>query len=364
MVYVATYVFGNVSEVALFELNAADQSRTFAQIKLPTTPDALGGQGIHSLAVTPDNRTLLATSDLNTGDEEENIPGTLLSASIPVPTGTSTSPVVENFPEPPRSAYYGLAVTPDQAPVARVGVSTASITAGGNITFNAGPSSVAFGSITGYNWSVTGGSCNSLTAASITCHFTAPGSYTAQVVETDSAGNSTAASGLPPGVVDFTGNTASLVPSNLAKSTPVTVTVKAIVTTTTTTKAPTTTTKSTTTTTVAKSTTTTTVPKITLHPKLTANPALGPPGFVTEVSGTGFPPKTSLTVTWSVGPGSVKVTSSATGAFSIQMLVMTDVEPGNTNAQVTTYPTAKAPFLVVPGSLQPGGDDFSVVYDR
>jgi hypothetical protein len=101
-----------------------------------------------------------------------------------------------------------------------------------------------------------------------------------------------------------------------------------------------------------------------LHPKLTVNPGIGPPGFVTQVNGVGFPPNTPLTVTWSVGVGSTQVTTSATGTFSVQLLVMSEDMPGNRFAQVPTFPTAIAPFLVVPGSLQPGGDDFSLLYSR
>ena len=166
---------------------------------------------------------------------------------------------------------------------------------------------------------------------------------------------------LPNGGVVFTGETASLVPNGSAKSASGTVTV---------TPAPTTTGSTTTTPTTAATTTTTlgttttTTPKSHNHPKLTVNPGIGPPGFVTEVDGTGFPPNTPLTVTWSEGIGSAQVTTSAAGTFSVPLLVMSEDQPGNREAQVATFPTAKAPFLVVPGSLQPGGDSFSIVFNR
>ena len=69
-------------------------------------------------------------------------------------------------------------------------------------------------------------------------------------------------------------------------------------------------------------------------------------------------------MTWTVGVGSAQVTTSATGTCSAQMLVMSEDQPGNRDAQVATFPSAKAPFLVVPGPLQPGGDDFSLVFSR
>jgi len=344
----------------LFQLST-DAPPVVSSISLPPSFARARSAAITGLAVTPDGQTLMVAGDIE--DSATAITsGLLLEGSIPTNSPAALTAITSSI-QPAAQAgtlYYGIAITPDQAPVARVAVNSAQTTAGGSVTFSTDSSTVAFGSVTGFQWNVPGGNCDSLTAPTITCQFPGAGTFAAQVTETDSAGNSTAASGLPPGAVVFTGATASLVPSGSAKSAPAAVTV---------TSAPTTTSATTTTPTTASTTTTTTAPttttpKSTGHPKLTVNPGIGPPGFVTQVDGTGFPPNTPLTVTWSVGIGSVQVTTSAAGTFSVPMLVMAEDRPGNRNAQVATFPKAKAPFLVVPGSLQPGGDSYSIVFNR
>src|SRR5262249_18060437 len=47
-------------------------------------------------------------------------------------------------------------------------------------------------------------------------------------------------------------------------------------------------------------------------PVLSLNPGLGPPGFVTVVTGTGFPPNADVIVSWLGAPGSTTAHTDAT----------------------------------------------------
>jgi YVTN family beta-propeller protein len=105
---------------------------------------------------------------------------------VPIDTATNT---VEGPISVPSGAYNGIAITPDQAPDARLSVSPAE--AGKPTGFDASASTVAIGSISSYAWNFGDGSM-ATTSAPTTAHtYTTPKSYTASVTETDSAGTST-----------------------------------------------------------------------------------------------------------------------------------------------------------------------------
>ena len=101
-------------------------------------------------------------------------------------------------------------------------------------------------------------------------------------------------------------------------------------------------------------------PKVTPQPVLACSPCLGPPGFVTQLAGAGFPAGAAVTLRWAPGLGDKVVVADAAGAFSTQMLVM----PGDTLGprQATGEvagggPKAATPFLVVPLTVTPSGRD-------
>ncbi|MGI8791841.1 MAG: hypothetical protein ACR2H3_01455 [Acidimicrobiales bacterium] len=118
-----------------------------------------------------------------------------------------------------------------------------------------------------------------------------------------------------------------------------------------------TTTTTSTSTTVPPTTTTTPVAATTLK----AEPPLGPPGFVTVVSGTGFPAGPVL-VRWEGGIGSVTANAAADGTFRTQLLVMPGdrigpravVAKGGAVEQI-------AAFLVVPNTVSPSGRDVTQI---
>ncbi|CAA9229274.1 MAG: hypothetical protein AVDCRST_MAG76-1142 [uncultured Acidimicrobiales bacterium] len=96
------------------------------------------------------------------------------------------------------------------------------------------------------------------------------------------------------------------------------------------------------------------------QPVLACSPCLGPPGFVTQLAGTGFPPGAAVTLRWTPGLGDKLVNVDATGSFSTQMLVMPGdpLGPRQATGEVAGGgPKAATPFLVVPLTVTPSGRD-------
>jgi hypothetical protein len=86
---------------------------------------------------------------------------------------------------------------------------------------------------------------------------------------------------------------------------------------------------------------------------LSLNPGVGPAGFVTVVTGTGFPPNSDVVVAWQGPPGTATAHTDATGLFTVGLLVMPNDDPGPRSAVAPGFPGVAAPFLVVPSSVQP-----------
>ncbi len=86
------------------------------------------------------------------------------------------------------------------------------------------------------------------------------------------------------------------------------------------------------------------------------DPPIGPPGFVTTLSCSGFPAGAQVTVRWFPGLGSGSTVADAAGNISSPMLVFRHdaLGPRAAVAQTATA-NGQAPFLVVPGTAQPGG---------
>ncbi|HET9443371.1 MAG TPA: FG-GAP-like repeat-containing protein [Acidimicrobiales bacterium] len=109
----------------------------------------------------------------------------------------------------------------------------------------------------------------------------------------------------------------------------------------------------------ATTTTTTVVPTATAT--LTATPPLGPPGFVTQAHGTGFPPG-PVTLSWDPGIGATATTAGPDGTFTAQVLVMPRDRLGPRRlVAVGGAATAVADFLVVVPTVQPSGSDVTQI---
>jgi uncharacterized repeat protein (TIGR01451 family) len=95
------------------------------------------------------------------------------------------------------------------------------------------------------------------------------------------------------------------------------------------------------------------------QPKIVMTPAVGPPGFVTLVRGTGFPPNTDVSLTWLRGitPNTAPTRVAANGTFTAQMVVIRrDLEgQRQLNAKGLGFADVRGDFLVVAGSVSPLG---------
>jgi YVTN family beta-propeller protein len=140
-----------------------------------TVVGSIPGFGLDDVAVTPEGTTAYAT--LNGG----RFSGTA------VVIDTATNAVTGSIPV--GSAPEGVAITPDQAPVAHLSVSVAP--AGSTTTFDASASAVAYGTIAKYAWNFGDGSRATTTTPTTTHVYVLSGTFTATVTETSSGGTST-----------------------------------------------------------------------------------------------------------------------------------------------------------------------------
>jgi hypothetical protein len=93
------------------------------------------------------------------------------------------------------------------------------------------------------------------------------------------------------------------------------------------------------------------------HPKLTVDPAIGPPGFVTKATGSGFPPNVQVTLSWKPGIGTQTVRTNDKGSFETPVLVFPQDRIGARVLRATPvdkgrFDKVNAKFLCVPGSVQ------------
>jgi PKD repeat protein len=104
------------------------------------------------------------------------------------------------------------------------------------------------------------------------------------------------------------------------------------------------------------STTTTKPGQKKLNPKLTVNPTVGPPGTIVTITGKGFAANKQITISWSVSSGSIVVTTDSHGKLGpTQLPILIPDVLGPRFAVASSTPAAKAAFLVVPGTAEPGG---------
>jgi YVTN family beta-propeller protein len=148
-----------------------------------TTESAISVVQPYAIAISPDGKTAYVSNyGVNTVTPinlSNDSPGT------PIMVGSLPS---------------GIAITPDQAPVAAFSVTPAAT--GSPTAFDASASSVESGTITSYAWSFGDSTSVTTTTPTTTHTYTSTGNYTATVTETDSAGTST--------TQVFTGQTMSL----------------------------------------------------------------------------------------------------------------------------------------------------------
>jgi YVTN family beta-propeller protein len=124
------------------------------------------------VAVTPDGAAVYVT---NASSGTVSVIGTA--------TNTVTATIgVGIFP-------YDVAVTPDQAPDARLTVAQAP--AWQATTFDASASTVKYGTIASYQWDFGDGATQTTTTPIVTHAYAAPGRYTVTLTETSSGGTST-----------------------------------------------------------------------------------------------------------------------------------------------------------------------------
>jgi Tol biopolymer transport system component len=90
------------------------------------------------------------------------------------------------------------------------------------------------------------------------------------------------------------------------------------------------------------------------QPIVVANPDIGPPGFVTRVEGSLFPPSSTIVLTWKPGLGRFEVQSDAAGNIEDQMLIFhRDISGPRLLRARGLGVLAEAEFMVTAASVQP-----------
>ncbi len=193
--------FGNKVTPINLLTNTAD-----APIAVPGNPNviAITPNGVTALVVTFNGGTVPISIATGTAGSPIPTPGTGTAIAI-TPSGTtayvddiSDNQVVPidvdslamGTPIAVGDAPQGIAISPDQAPVAHVTVTPAA--PGAASGFDASASTVQYGTITSYAWNF-GDGVTATTASPTTTHtYSTGGNYPVSVTETDSAGTSTA----------------------------------------------------------------------------------------------------------------------------------------------------------------------------
>ena len=338
---------GAAGSAALTQLDAAGGS-VQATVALPAIGAADNTGGVTGVALSPDGRTLMAAGRDSAG-------GHSYAVALAVP-GLAPGPAGDLGATGAGGAPQDIAITPDQAPVASL--AAAAGTAGAPVTLDASASTVAYGSITGYRWDFGDGATAATTGPQAVHTYAAAGNYTVTVTEVDSAGNSTAPAPFVSGPVNGPGTTPYLRASDTAKTAaPVAI-------------SPPGTTPPPVPTTAAgtgphPTTSPTTAPRSRPgsprprpgagRPVLHVEPVLGPPGAIVTVTGTGFGDHVPVTVSWSVSTGSVVIMSDGSGNLPPTALPVLVPDVLGPRFAVAAGTAARAAFLVVPESSEPGG---------
>ena len=300
---------------------ATGQHGADAQLIDQTTNANVPQSGLASVAMSPDGRDVLAAGTDGTNGSDTSFIDILAAGNLGT-VATSTSLGARFAPAAPES----IAVSPEQfAPPAAFTATVAQ--AGQPTTFTAATPPALPGMSFSYSWSF------GAVGQTVSSVFSAPGSYpvTLSVTPRSPDGHPVDTPGQTPywrGVTTSTTQTV-VIPALPPPTTP------------------------------HGSTTTTTVPHKPGVPAIKLNPTVGPPGTIVTVSGSGFKPNQHVTLSWSVSTGSVMVIADSHGNLppNTQMLILTPDILGPRMAVANTNPEAKAAFLVVPNTAEPGGDN-------
>ena len=144
-----------------------------------TTPTGSDEASMFAVAITPDGKTVYASFE------------SYSDGVVPIPTATDTpgTAITTGI----GSEDWAIAITPDQPPVASFTVTAAP--PGSATMFDASASTAQFGTITKYAWSFGDGSPVVDTSGPTTTHvYSKAGMYTASVTETDTAGTTASTS--------------------------------------------------------------------------------------------------------------------------------------------------------------------------
>jgi hypothetical protein len=299
--------------------------------------------GVVAMALSPDGQTLLVSGiDGGRSSADEIFPlsaGTLQAGPATLMRDSSGNPIIRQFPAP-----QSLAITPAQySPAVTFSGSVAK--AGQTSTFTAPTPAGLPGMSFSYSWNFGDGATAS--GQSVSHVYGAAGNYNVTLTITPRSPSGSA--------VDMPGQTPYW------NASPGSATGTAVVQTTTNTS--TNTTNTTTNTTNNTTTTTTNNEGVPGTPTLTLNPAVGPPGTIVTVTGSGFPSNSPVTVTWSVSSGSFAEMTDGSGDLPAHWLYILSPDIlGPRYAIASSSPQATAPFLVVPDTAKPGGDSGSFLF--
>jgi mucin-6/19 len=326
----------------------------FKSVPLATTNAGLepSYRADDSIAVSPDGHTLVAAvAGQDDTETDLDVVGTTSNATAPPSMVAPASPsrtLHFGWPTGPK----GIAITPDQSPVARFTAGVGEV--GTASTFDASASTVQFGTIASYNWSFGDG--KSGTGQNASHVYTSTGTYTVQLCETGSTGVSTGAT--VPGTslrVDTPGQTpywnaspcvshTIIVPGHLTTATtPTTVTTE-----TTPTTAKVTTSSGTTSTTKKVTTTVTTRPTATTRPTTTATSGATstattrPNTTSTHSTGKTGPATTATVTTRTRTTARATTTTATTSSVRTGTTATTAVTPTVTTGTARTATTAAA----------------------
>jgi hypothetical protein len=314
---------------------AARDGTPGANAQLPIAPNPNGGQGLASIAVSPDGQSVLALGE-SFGSSNDSIYE--LSAAT-LQRGGTTFVGIRLTPLAPQS----IAITPAQPSLA-TSYSVNLAQAGQPTSFTAAPPGVGVAGISfSYSWNFGDGSPPA-SGQSVSHTFASARSYPVSLTVTAQSPNGSSVDS--PGQTPFW----RALPATVTRNVQIPVLPPP--------PPPccgftTTTNGSTTTNKPGK-------PGQTKanNPKLVLNPIVGPPGSIVTVTGTGFPANTPITISWSVSTGSIVVTSDPHGNLAPTPLVLLVPDVlGPRFAVASSKPPAKAAFLVVPGTAEPGGQE-------
>jgi len=203
----------NGTEATVTVVNVTVTPPTISQlgVSFQQTGSKYTASGLEGAGVTPVGTALELVGTATSGSGS-----TQVTEGVVVPVSLSGSPSFGTpLVAPPASAPDAIAISPDQAPVAALALSTAPpIAAGATETFDAAGSSNPSSAIAGYTFDFGNAAAPTTTTKdSVTYAYPVAGAYAASVTVTDKAGTAT------PSTSVFTGQTASRTGSASAKTT-------------------------------------------------------------------------------------------------------------------------------------------------